>query len=67
MAEQRYQVIKSEPVSTGRNLCTVFIEDFAALGEIPGPISKAFAIGSAAYTTSLDIYFLTTEGWELSS
>jgi len=66
MANQRYQVVESKPVSPSKNLCEVFIEDAATLDEIPEQISSALAVGSVAYTKIFDIYFFTTNGWELS-
>ena len=66
MAAQRFQVTESKPVASGKNYCTIFIEDEAALGEIPQAINETMALGSVAYTKEFDIYFLTTQGWELS-
>lgn len=61
-----YTITESKPVGSGKNLCNIFIEGIAALTEIPKTISDNFAIGSVAYTPSLEIYFLTSNGWELS-
>ena len=66
MATQRYQITESKRLTPNKNLCTIFIEDEAALSEIPEAISNDFAVGSVAYTKSFDIYFYTSNGWELS-
>jgi|GEM_PF-5984099 len=63
---QRYQITESKPVGKDQRICTIFIEDRAALDEIPVAISDTFAIGSVAYTPQFNVYFFTTDGWVVS-
>ena len=58
-----YQITESKQVSAGKDHVTVYIEDKPSLAEIPNSIKSRFALGSAAYTSALDIFIFTANGW----
>ena len=62
MADQRYAVLESTRLSTGKNMCNVFISDVAALGEIPSFIVDAMAPGSVAYTMAPIVIYHRDDG-----
>ena len=63
LIDMAYQITESKRVATGKNLCSIYIDDLSDLSNIPEVISNSLAVGSAAYTAAFDIYTLSGIGW----
>ena len=62
-----HQVVNTKQATAGSQYVEYFIESIDDLANLPQEPSNVCCIGSVAYTPQLDIFFMTSSGWEASS
>ena len=51
----------------GNRIVEVFLEDVSDLASLPQIPGENWGMGSVAYTSDFNIWFLTSNGWEASA